>query len=232
MNPMRSNVVSDRGTRSSQAAYAIIKSKILNRDLAPGSQITELALARELDMSRTPVREAAVRLEQAGLLTIVPRHGVQISSLSPSDMREIYEVLLSLEPTAVELFTSRQPGPDVLAPVIEACDRMEKALRTNPPEMKAWIEADADFHSLLVTMCGNNRLRAMVMAVSEQAHRARMFTLPLRPVPHQSTAEHRAVLEAILKGDARLARNLYENHRRRGAQAMMDLIERHGLRHL
>ena len=183
-------------------------------------------------MSRTPVREAAVRLEQEGLLTIVPRHGVQISSLSPSDMREIYEVLLSLEPTAVELFTSQQPGPHALAPIVEACERMERALRKSPPDMKEWILADAAFHSLLVTMCGNRRLTAMVMTVSGQAHRARMFTLPLRPIPHQSTSEHRSVLEAVMKGDAHLARKLYENHRRRGAQAMMDLIEHHGLRHL
>jgi len=230
--PMAPDIGGDRGGRSSQTAYATIKAKILNSELAPGSQVTEQALAEELGMSRTPVREAAIRLQEEGLLAIVPRHGVQISSLLPSDMREIYEILLSLEPTAVELLTLRQPGPDVLAPLIAACDRMEEALNTEPPKMKVWAEADAEFHGLLTAMCGNKRLAAMVMTVSEQAHRARMFTLPLRPIPHQSTEEHRRVLEAILRGDARLARALYEYHRRRGAQAMMDLIERHDLRHL
>jgi len=230
--PMQQKPPKDRGARSSQAAYAIIKSQILNSELAPGSQITEQALAQALNMSRTPVREAVVRLEQEGLLTIVPRHGVQISSLSPSDMREIYEILLSLEPTAVELLTLRRPGPDMLAPLIEACDHMEAALKNDPPDMRAWIEADAAFHNQLLMMCGNKRLMAMALTVSEQAHRARMFTLPFRPAPHQSTVEHREVLEAMKKGDARLARTLYEHHRRRGGQAMMDLIERHSLRYL
>jgi DNA-binding GntR family transcriptional regulator len=57
------------------------------------------------------VREALVRLEQEGLLEIVPRHGARISALSPADMREIYEVLTSLEPTAAELLARRKPAP-------------------------------------------------------------------------------------------------------------------------
>ena len=78
--------------RSTNLAYLRIKEKILDNVYPPGAQVLEQDIAAELDLSRTPVREALVRLQQDGLLQIVPRHGVRISVLSPADMREIYEI--------------------------------------------------------------------------------------------------------------------------------------------
>lgn len=222
----------DRDPRSAEAAYITIKSRILDSDLAPGSHVLEQALAQEMGMSRTPVREALVRLQQEGLLQIVPRHGVRISTLSPSDMRDIYQVLVSLEPTAIELLTMLRPSREELGTLFTACDKMEQALACNPPDLRAWAAADELFHMDLVARCGNRRLAAMVMTVWEQAHRARMFTLFLRTVPRRSTAEHRAVVEAILDGDPRHARTLYEAHRRRGGEELMTIIERLGLQRL
>lgn len=218
--------------RSSDAAYAALKSKILDSEFAPGSQKLEQEIAVALGMSRTPVREALVRLQQEGLLEIVPRHGVRISALSPSDMREIYEILMSLEPTAVELLARQMPGRGEVACLIEACDAMERALAAAEPDLKAWAEADELFHMGLARLCGNGRLASMIMMVWDQAHRARMFTLSLRPVPHQSTAEHRAVVKAILKGDGDRARDLYLAHRKRGGLELTGIIARHGLQHL
>jgi DNA-binding GntR family transcriptional regulator len=66
-----------------------LKQKILDSDYPSGEHVLEQEIAAELKLSRTPVREAFVRLEQDGLLEIVPRHGVRISVLSPNDMREL-----------------------------------------------------------------------------------------------------------------------------------------------
>jgi DNA-binding GntR family transcriptional regulator len=218
--------------RSTEAAYGAIKARILDGEYAPGSQVLEQEIAAALGLSRTPVREALVRLQQEGLLEIVPRHGVRISVLSPADMREIYEVLVSLEPMAVELLARRRPSRDELSPMVEACDAMEAALAASPPRLVDWAAADERYHLGLAQLCGNRRLAAMIMTVWEQAHRARMFTLRLREAPHRSTKEHRAVLDAILAGDASLARSLYEAHRRRGGEELMAIIERHGLQRL
>lgn len=222
----------EREARSTEAAYASIKARILDSDLPPGSHVLEQTLAKELGMSRTPIREALVRLQQEGMLQIVPRHGVRISTLAPSDMRDIYQVLVSLEPTAIELLTLRRPTREDLATLLTACDNMERALASTPPDLRAWAAADELFHTDLALRCGNRRLAAMIMTVWEQAHRARMFTLLLRQVPHRSTAEHRTVVEAILEGDPQNARKLYEAHRRRGGEELMAIIERHGLQRL
>ncbi|HYZ64393.1 MAG TPA: GntR family transcriptional regulator [Acetobacteraceae bacterium] len=222
----------DRHASSSAAAYATIKARILDSELAPGAHVLEQTLAQELRMSRTPVREALVRLQQEGLLEIVPRHGVRIATLAPSDMREIYEVLISLEPTAIELLTLARPSRADLSTLLTACDNMERALARDPPDLRAWAAADEQFHIDLALRCGNRRLAGMIMTVWEQAHRARMFTLTLRPVPHRSTAEHRAVVEAVLAGDEQHSRRLYEAHRRRGGKELMAIIERHGIAQL
>lgn len=218
-------------TRSPEFAYAAIKSKILDSEYAPGAQILELEIAHQLGLSRTPVREALVRLQQENLLEIVPRHGVRIATLSPADMREIYDILESLEATAAEILTRRKPTGASLQPLSEACDAMERAL-AKTPDLRAWAAADEAFHMNLLRLCGNQRLAALVMTVWDQAHRARMFTLALRPLPVRSTEEHRNILKAILSGDAVHAGELYRAHRRRGGQELMDIIERHGFHRL
>jgi DNA-binding GntR family transcriptional regulator len=215
--------------RAGEIAYAHIKKKILDTVYAPGSQILEQTLSADVGLSRTPIREALVRLEQEGLLRIVPRHGVQILMLSADDMREIYDLLACLEPKAVELLAARKLSKATLRPLIEACDAMEEAIAIE--DRMAWATADERFHLALVELCNNRRLAATVMSYWGQTHRVRMFTLMLRPLPVDSTREHRAVLNAILAGESRLARDLYEAHRLRSQTVLAEIINAYSLSH-
>lgn len=218
--------------RSPEFAYVNIKARILDSEYAPGAQILEHEIAEQLGLSRTPVREALVRLQQENLLEIVPRHGVRISTLSPADMREIYEILESLEATAAEILTRRRPARTALLPLSEACDTMERTLADETPDLRTWAAADEAYHMHLLQLCGNRRLASLVMSVWDQAHRARMFTLTLRPLPTQSTEEHRQIVDAILAGDASHAGELYRAHRRRGGEELITIIEQHGFKRL
>jgi DNA-binding GntR family transcriptional regulator len=218
------------GERSTEVAYQWLRQRILDNEFAPGTQILEQTLADQIGISRTPVREALIELQQDGLVEIVPRHGVRILPLSPDDMREIYAILTNLEPMAAEELARRRPSADIIAPLVEACDAMEAAVARE--DRDAWAKADEKFHLALLELCGNRRLTSIVMAMWDQAHRARMFTLKLRPLPVESTREHRAALEAILSGDAVKAREIYRAHRQRGGDELMKLIERYGLNRL
>lgn len=218
------------GERSAQTAYARIKQRILDNDYVPGDSVLEQALADDLGLSRTPIREALVRLEQEGLVTVVPRHGMRVLPLLPRDMREIYEIMISLEVTATRFLAQRRPTREEIVPLIEACDAMETALERD--DLIAWARADERFHLSLVELSGNKRLAAIVMAVWDQSHRARMFTLRLRPKPVDSTREHRAVVNAILAGDAAGSAALYQAHREKAAVTMVALIEQFGLTRL
>lgn len=215
---------------STLIAYERIKRMILDNTLSPGDQVLEQVLADEIQLSRTPVREALVRLKQEGLIEVVPRHGIRVLPLSSDDMQEIYEILIALEPKATEMLTLRKPSKEEISPLIKACDDMEKALAKD--DLQMWASADADFHSSLIALSGNKRLAAMVSMVWEQSHRARMFTLRLRPKPIQSTKEHKKIVEAILSGNAIKARDLYREHRETAAKAMMKLIREFGLNRL
>lgn len=215
--------------RSPQIVYLKIKQRILDNVYAPGTQVLEQTLADELGVSRTPIRQALVNLVREGLVEVVPRHGMRVLPLSIDDIREIYQVLASLEPMAVEILAARRPKQDV-ATLVEACAEMEAALARD--DLADWAKADEKFHLGLVQLCGNRRLAEMVMTVWDQSHRARMFTLKLRPKPVASTREHRAVLAAILKGDAARARELHQAHREHHGKALIALIEKFGLTQL
>ena len=90
-------------------AYTTIKHNILENRYPPGHQALEQELATELGMSRTPVREALIRLEREGLVELIPRRGMRVVPLSPADMKEIYDVLTGLETAALALMERKKP---------------------------------------------------------------------------------------------------------------------------
>ena len=230
-NPLAQEMTAPRsGERSAQIAYAKIKQRILDNEYAPGVAVLEQVLADDLGVSRTPVREALVRLMQEGLVEVVPRHGMRVLPLSPRDMSEIYQIMIGLELMATELLAQRKPSKQEIKPLVAACRDMEQAL--NRDDLNEWAKADERFHRSLVQLCGNKRLASMVMSVWEQSHRARMFTLRLRPKPVDSTREHREVVDAILSGDVGRARELYRAHRESASNRMLAIIKQYGLKSL
>jgi DNA-binding GntR family transcriptional regulator len=208
-------------------AYAMIKERILSNALAPGYQALEAEVADDLCMSRTPVREALIRLEAEGLVELKPRHGMRVLPVSPDDMREIYQILTALETAAVGLIAGQHQRADALADLREACDRMDRCLAED--DLDGWADADEAFHGALVTHCGNRRLADVCLTFREQTHRARLITLRLRPKPYASAADHRALLAAIERGDVSAARDLHLRHRTWGSELMVDTLVRYNL---
>lgn len=222
----------DRADRQSGAerAYRILKRLILDNELAAGSRLLEHEAAERLAMSRTPVREAMIRLEQDGLVEIKPRHGMRVLPVSPTDMREIYEILTALESAAAEMAARRGATPAELAKLRAAVAEMDTALGRD--DLDGWAAADERFHRLLVTLAGNQRLRQVVSQLGEQAHRARAVTLRLRPKPVNSTRDHARLVSAIARRDPESARRIHHDHRAKAGALLIDLLDRLGLKQL
>ncbi len=216
-----------RNGNSSQQAYERLRQKIIESELAPGSHLLEQELAEMLGVSRTPIREAAIRLQGEGLVEIVPRHGIRIVPTSVTDISHIYQVLISLESTAAGLVAAR-PGVD-LSPLENACQQMTDALEAQ--DMHAWAAADEAFHEALVQLGGNARLAQVVMNCRDQVHRVRRFTQQLRPHPQpkKSIAEHFEIIEAMRRGDAARASRLYRAHRERGWREQTAVLQQYGI---
>jgi DNA-binding GntR family transcriptional regulator len=208
-------------------AYQSMRERILDNQWAPGYRALEQELALALGMSRTPVREALIRLANEGLVEVVPRHGMRVLPVSAADMDEIYQVLGSLEATAAERVAARKPSAAEIAPLQDASRAMDEALKRD--DLDAWARADERFHRHLVELCGNRLLAATVHNFWDRAHRARMFTLRLRPKPVNSTREHTELVRAIRKGDVAAAREIHRAHRERGRRELTAILARYRL---
>jgi DNA-binding GntR family transcriptional regulator len=216
----------------SEHAYRQLKEGILNSTYPPGFTATEAEIAAQLAMSRTPLREALLRLQGEGLIEVTPRHGLRVLPLYPADLREIYELLGCLEATAAEMLAKRRLPVDSIEfrDLEDINERMRLALERG--DRHEWAVMDERFHRCLVEQCGNERIRRVVFNVWDQSHRARMLAAPLRPIPTESYKEHRAVLEAAKRGDDRVAYELHRAHRHRGMVEILRLLERHQVGHL
>lgn len=215
-----------------EEAYGALKTAIRENVFPPGHQAAEPDIAQQLGMSRTPVHEAIIRLQEEGLVQVLPRRGVLVCAISADDVREIYDVLIAVEGMAASLLAGL---PENAAdPAIEALERetdaMESALQGE--DLRAWAAADERFHQLLTERCGNRRLARMATTVMDQSHRARLFTLHLRPSPTASAAEHRKITDAIRGGDAVAAETAARSHRARARDALLPLLTRYGMRNL
>jgi DNA-binding GntR family transcriptional regulator len=205
-------------------AYEQVRRRILDNVWPPGHRALEQEVALALGMSRTPVREAVLRLQNEGLVEVIPRHGMRVLPVSPNDMRDIYQILTALECMAAELLAQRKPGDEELAPLVAATQAMDEALQAD--DLDAWAAADERFHAHLVELAGNRQLQATVLNYWDRAHRARMFTLRLRPKPVNSTQEHMQMLDRLRAGDATGAANVTRAHRERASRELVAIFER------
>lgn len=222
MQKSRSSLVND--------AYRRLKQEIRSNRLPPGFHGTEPEMAERLGMSRTPLREALVLLEADGLVEMKPRRGIYILPILPQDMKEIYEVLTAIEPEAAASLAARKLPEKELMPLIDATARMEQALEDD--DLEAWADADDEFHKELLVLHGNKRLLSIASLLFDQAHRARVITLRMREKPYRSTAEHKTVVEHIIKGEIEEARNVYREHRERAGAELLAILAKYKLQQL
>lgn len=211
-------------------AYKVIRSRILDNFYSPGSSALESQLAAELGVSRTPLREALIRLHNDGLIEVIPRHGMRVLPVSPTDMREIYEILTALESHAVEVVARKRPSEIELKPLRDATRDMARALKDE--NLDAWAQADERFHKYLIEAAGNRLLIEAVQQYWGRVHRARMFSLRLRPKPENSTKEHMALVDMLRKGDPQGAVRVNRAHRERASRELVTIFERYRLQQL
>ena len=203
-------------------AYDELRRRILDNEMPAGAQYLEQTLADELGMSRTPVREALIRLSDERLVEVRPRHGERILPVSAADMAEIYELLTALEAMAARRVAERGLNSIQLTRLEAYVAGMEEALARD--DLAGWSAHDRNFHNALVELSGNRRLAQVVAMFRDQAHRARMQTLALRPKPTQSNREHAALVTAIRNRDGAAAFEIHRRHRQDAGRMLLKLL--------
>ena len=211
-------------------AYNEIKQRILDNVYPVGATGSVQELADALGISRTPIRDALIRLEEERLVALSPRHGFRVLPISAAEMIEIYQIVGALELLAIELLIGRRLEPQVFTPLEAAVTAMEAALDSG--DRDAWAQSDARFHQLIIALSGSTRLAQTVRQFLDQTRRVRDLTLHLRPAPEQSTKSHRALLTAIVAGDAPAARELHHAQRQRSGTELAHILQKLNIRHL
>ena len=210
--------------RQSDQAYQQLKDWILKGDLPVGHQALEPELALKLGMSRTPVHEALVRLQDEGYVELQSRRGMRVAGFTKRDIREITELLACLEVEAAERTAASRLPPAKLAEFDAAIAAMDAALAAK--DTNAWNEADYRFHLLVIESCGNRHLIDTSKRFLEKANRFRFLTSSHRNPPVYSNVNHAAVVEAIRRGDAQTAGEIHRAHKRRWLRELDDILGR------
>jgi DNA-binding GntR family transcriptional regulator len=186
-----------------------LREDVLSGELAPGTLLGEVSLARSFGVSRGPIREALGRLASEGLVTITPRRGAVVTELTRDEFVEAYQVREALETLAIRLAVPRLEKSD-LARLRELHEEMiEHAKRS---EVNAFFEANAAFHGLFVSASGNQKLIEVYRLLMDQMGRYLARSLALRGSLEKSVAEHSGILEAVEAGDRDRATRLLAEH--------------------
>jgi DNA-binding GntR family transcriptional regulator len=186
-----------------------LREDVLSGDLAPGTVLSEAALARSFGVSRGPIREALGRLATEGLVTITPRRGAIVTDLTPDEFVDAYQVREALETFAIRLAVPRLEESD-LDRLRELHDEMVE--HSERGEVNAFFDANAAFHDLFVVASGNQKLHEMYRLLMDQMGRYLARSLALRGSLEKSIAEHSAIVEAVDAGDAERAARLLAEH--------------------
>ncbi|MCF8031633.1 MAG: GntR family transcriptional regulator [Desulfarculaceae bacterium] len=192
-----------------------LRKQVVRSDLKPGHRLVEEGLARELGISRTPVREALHRLEQEGVLTKRPRGGYEVRPLTSEEVADALGVRSVLEGYCAEL-ASRQAPPGTIEKLEENTIGFERALAEE--NEKDLLEHNSQFHVLLYQAAGSPLLLRMLGELQEIVERISRAIISNMEAGLWSTQDHREILEAIKAGQGAKAAKLARQHVEHGAQ--------------
>ncbi|CCN33610.1 putative HTH-type transcriptional regulator in the TAR-I ttuE-ttuC'intergenic region [Vibrio nigripulchritudo SO65] len=204
-------------------AYQRLRTMILSNELEVGHYYLEQSLADGIDVSRTPLREACIRLVQEGLVEIVPRRGIYIKPISIKELQEIYEVIAGLELQALRLIKHEHCHGEHWNSMALHVEGLNTAFHQNDKSL--WLEHDTGFHNALIRLSGNDTLTKMTQQLLDKSQRIRLLTLKVRPIPEASTREHTAAFRALEEGHFDEAVTIHERHRLRSSKELIDLLQ-------
>jgi len=186
-----------------------VRTMIINGDVPLGSVITERKIAAELNVSKTPVREALAQLRNEGLVTIVPQSGVRVFTLSAREVREICAFRRALESAALTL--AMQAHPKELAKALSAIvTKMEKALKLG--DQRTYLTLDTDFHLAFFDWCENYYLRSSYALYSGKIAALRTHLANKPQHTSLSFKEHGEIVEAVRSGKVTALTDVLERH--------------------
>lgn len=224
------------GSKLGHHAYQHLKRMLLSGELSAGDKVSEVQLAADLGMSRTPVREAIRRLEVEGVLEPVASSGTFVRHAERSTIIEVYELRIALESFAVQK-AARKMKPPQMRQLQELCDQMLEAIRdfrnskkpymTGEP-LRRYLNADISFHLLLLNAAENRHALAIY---NDLNLRSAIFGFRShdRDLSHVARVwcQHERVARALRRRDSKSAMQSLERHMYASMEAALEAYDAH-----
>ncbi len=192
-----------------ELVYEELRNLILSGEIKPGTRMMEIELADSMGVSRTPIREAIRKLEKEGLVTIEPRKGAYVSTISMNDIVNILQIRGTLEGLAATLAATRIKEIELMK-LKEASQAFDRAVEEG--NTKEMISNDTLFHHIIVEASGNDLLIKMVTDLQEIVLRFRYLYYKDFKRAEKMPPEHANILRAIETGSGETARSAAEFH--------------------
>lgn len=215
-------IVDSKSPSLEEMVYSRLEEEILTGELVCGTALGEIALAKRLGVSRTPIRGALHRLAEEGLVEISPNRGATVIGINVDDLIDIYKIRERLEGLASSL-AAKRITPEEISRLTEAVDLADFYISRNDTEHIK--ELDTVFHSIIYRASGSRFLARTLSELHRKikSYRKRSLAVPGRL--GKSESEHREILEAIKAGDADMADKLTSRHVQRALDNMLLAIK-------
>jgi DNA-binding GntR family transcriptional regulator len=207
-----------KAASASDRAYAWTREKIFDGTFATGEMISEGEISGSLGVSRTPVREAFLRLASEGFLELFPKRGAFVIPVTPAEMRNVTEARLLIEPWAAGVVARLSDRSAVVSRLEDCISEMISA--RVPEESARYQEADRKFHETIVAATENTHIAAFYHSLRDRQLRIAATMGSPRGRAERIHAEHRSLTAAIAEGDADRASGLVRDHIGRNRAAL------------
>ncbi len=196
--------------------YQNIKYQILIGYLKPGIRLLEEELAKAMNISRAPIREAFNRLEKEGFVTIIPRKGAAVSMITVQTIEDIFEIRENLESLAIK----NSLGKISMENLEKIGNQFKKFMDkpTNEENRMQYLSLDKRFHNLLIEHCGNKKLIEILSNLQEQIHWIRNISLK-KITFSGSINEHLSIIDALKENDEELVIKSLLKHLKRAKES-------------
>jgi len=194
--------------RLSDKAYQLIRHKIITLELPPLSAIDEQALMEDLQLGRTPIREALQRLAAEDLVMLAPRRGMFVADISITDLQKIFEARMVLEAFCAQLAAQRAT-PDQLAEMAVVVQEMD---HVSDGDNRALMAIDERFHGLLYEAADNEFVADTLKRLHALSFRLWYLVLDRLGGVRAAMEQHKAITEALMARDEMRAAELIQRH--------------------
>ena len=203
-----------------QIVYEKLREAILDGLIPPGERLSEVELAEQLMVSRTPVREAIRQLAETGLIMLIPRRGAFVILPTTEDARHLYEVRSALEKFALERLCENPP--------LEELRNLRKSFEevSDSSDSKKFLELDMELHHLMRRGSGNPFLEGVLLHVMDLIHLCRRYALYGASM-ERSAGEHVEIIDKILVQDVEGAQKALTNHLDNAMKTLVEYLSKH-----